>query len=298
MHPCLPLPSFPLRRHPRARGHHRSALALAGLLALATSAQAQPAAAPADPAAATASPCPPPHAAVLERFLSADCADCWAQPAPEPAALATPPGGSWRFDWIVPGRNADAALSAAALGEASDRLQRAALTAPATQLLHGQPADAAGTAAASSTVGAATGRAAGGIAASSAATSATTSAATPAVAPPVLRAHLGPGWLGRYMALEFVLSPATAWPAGSSGWLAMVELLPAGTDGSPVARALVRNVAGPLTLDGATPGQPLHHLRAMRWPETADPVRLQARAWVEGPDGRLLAVAADRCAGP
>ena len=56
---------------------------------------------------------------------------------------------------------------------------------------------------------------------------------------------------------------------------------------------LVRSVAGPLPLDGAK--RPISHLRALRWPESAQPTRLQARGWVEGPDGRLLAVAADRC---
>ena len=41
--------------------------------------------------------------------------------------------------------------------------------------------------------------------------------------------------------------------------------------------------------------QRLTHLRALRWPETAKPERLQARAWLEAPDGRVLAMAADRC---
>ena len=58
---------------------------------------------------------------------------------------------------------------------------------------------------------------------------------------------------------------------------------------------LVRSVAGPLPLDTAQPGQRLTHLRTLRWPETAKPERLQARAWLEAPDGRVLAMAADRC---
>jgi len=210
--------------------------------------------------------CPPAQAAVLERFLNADCADCWSAPAVDAAPLAADP--RWRFDWIAAGRD-DAPLSAAALNDTADRLQRLGHTTPATSWQRLQ-APAPGAAAQAG-----------------------------------LQAHLGPAWLGRYMALEFVLTlaptssaagaAAPALPAGSSGWLAMVELLPAGTDGSPLARELLRNVAGPLPLDSAQAGAPLHHLRAMRWPESADPTRLQARAWVEAPDGSLLAVAADRC---
>ena len=238
-------PTPPLAACLHARLH--ACLTALGLL-IATAADAQ----------GDSSPCPAPQAAVLERFLSAECADCWAQPAPEPAALTGP--AVWRFDWIVPGSDA-APLSAAALADARDRLARRGQPAPAATALLGQPAAGADGA-------------------------------------PGLTAELGPAWLGRYMALALRLTTQRPLPAGSSAWLAMVELLPAGTDSSPVARALVRNVAGPMPLDSAEPGQPLQHLRAMRWPETADPTRLQARAWIEGPDGTMLAVAADRCAGP
>jgi hypothetical protein len=39
-------------------------------------------------------------------------------------------------------------------------------------------------------------------------------------------------------------------------------------------------------------------LRALRWPETAQPTRLRAMAWVETPHGGIVAVAAERCAWP
>ena len=111
-----------------------------------------------------------------------------------------------------------------------------------------------------------------------------------------LQAKSGPAWRG-YFGTEFRLQQRGAGlPAGSTGWLALLELVDAGTDGTPVSRALVRSVAGPLPLDSLARGQTVSHLRALRWPASAEPGRLQTRAWVEGPDGRVLMVAADRCA--
>jgi hypothetical protein len=56
--------------------------------------------------------------AVLERFINADCAECWGDPkTPRPAA------NTIALDWVVPGRKAeDAPLSAVALDEAVERL--------------------------------------------------------------------------------------------------------------------------------------------------------------------------------
>lgn len=55
---------------------------------------------------------------VVERFIDADCADCWGAPAS--AAL---PASTWVLDWITPGASgAEAPLSAAALPEAAERL--------------------------------------------------------------------------------------------------------------------------------------------------------------------------------
>jgi hypothetical protein len=68
-----------------------------------------------------------------------------------------------------------------------------------------------------------------------------------------------------------------------------------GTDGSAVPRHLVRTVAGPLEPAELRNGKPWQLLQAMRWPETAKPVRLRARAWIEQHDGRIVAMAADRC---
>ena len=239
----------------------------AGLCALAT---AQATAAP----AITPAACPPPQAPALERLYSADCADCWGQAAPGSASAAA---GRWLFDWIVPGA-ADAPLAAGALAEAAERLQRL-------------PADSASTAP--------------GALPREVASPPRNKLNLRGLLMPPLRVVSGPAWYG-YFGLELQV-PAAArsrLPAGSSGWLALVEQVPAGSDGTPVARALVRTVAGPLAVDATPPDLALirrirptglTHLRALRWPAGAEPTRLQARAWIEGPDGTILAVAADHC---
>ncbi len=203
--------------------------------------------------------CPAPQAAVHEQFIAAGCADCWSQ-TQGTAAGATAGGGGWRFDWIVPG-GADAPLSTAALPEALERLDRRGSPPPDDRQA--------------------------------------TVLRQPAAAPrPGLRLTVESGlpWAG-YLGLQMTLhrTGRSALPAGSVGWLALVELLPEGSEGSPVARTLVRSVAGPLPLDSLRNGRGLSHLRALRWPETARPERLQARGWIEAADGRMLAVAADRC---
>lgn len=199
--------------------------------------------------AAPAAGCPRAGAAVTERFLSADCPECWAA---KDGAAAAPAG--WLFDWITPTpAGSEAPLAAAAPAEAAERAQRAGGPSPVAQQML------------------------------------TVRSALPPGGP-ALRVLSGPAWNG-YFGLQLELRGVV--PKGSSGWLALVELLPAGNEGSTVERQLVRSVAGPLPLDGAK--RPISHLRALRWPESAQPTRLQARGWVEGPDGRLLAVAADRC---
>jgi hypothetical protein len=199
---------------------------------------------------------------VLEHLFSADCTDCWAapaadQPAPATSAAAAP---AWRFDWIAPGADG-AAMAAAALPEAAERAQRLGLAMPGGQSgqVHRQPAGAA-------------------------------------LAGLRVGVTSGPAWQG-YFGVQLTLRGGEALPAGSSAWVALVEQVGAGSDGTPVARALVRSVAGPLPLAGSATGKTLTHLRALRWPAGAEPTRLQARAWIEGPDGRLLAVAADQCRG-
>ena len=198
--------------------------------------------------------CPGPGAALVEQFIAADCPGCWAG---HPSAAAA---RGWQLDWITPAGN-HAPLAAAALPEAADRLQRAALPSSTASPAQVQRR-----------------------------------ASLPARPGLSLRVAAGPAWQGYFgLQLSLLPPPRPAWPAGTTAWLALVESLPAGSEGNAAPRALVRSVAGPLPLDAAKPGQRLTHLRALRWPESAKPERLQARAWLEAPDGRVLAMAADRC---
>jgi hypothetical protein len=198
--------------------------------------------------------CPRPDASVvIERFISADCPDCWTR-KPEDTASAQ----HWLFDWIVPAsRGEDAFLSPAAPPESLDRLQRA------------------------------TGA---GLADGHAATHRTALRTSNALR---LSVTAGPAWNGYFGVQLDAKGPV---PRGSSGWLALVEVVPPGTDGTPVARQLVRAVSGPLALAGLGPHQRVRSLHALRWPESAKPERLRARAWIEGADGRILAMAGEGCA--
>ena len=107
-----------------------------------------------------------------------------------------------------------------------------------------------------------------------------------------LAVESGPAWSG-YIGLQ--LSVGGRVPTGASGWMALVEQIPAGSEGSAVRRELVRAVAGPLPLSARRTGGAIKHLAALRWPESAKPERLVARAWVESTDGAWLAMASERC---
>ncbi len=77
-----------------------------------------------------------------------------------------------------------------------------------------------------------------------------------------------------------------------TGWLALVETLPAGTEGSPVERNLVRNllqVPWP-----AAPGRRFE-ARPMNIPEGARPDRLRVVGWLQDARGRIRAIAESRC---
>ncbi len=201
--------------------------------------------------------------------MSADCTGCWSA-----TDAAHDPAREWLFDWIAPSaQSADAPMSAAALTAAAERMARA-------------------------------GRAASTDAPSGATTGATTDATTESTTTRLLRTRLpqrprlqlrvqsGPAWNGYFGLQVTILGQA---PAGATAWMALVEPLPVGTDGSGLTRELMRSVTGPLPLRLTTPRQPLTHLAALRAPDGALPERLRARAWIEGADGRILAVASDAC---
>jgi hypothetical protein len=204
---------------------------------------------------AASAPCPRVNAAVLERFIGADCESCWTD-----ANVPRPGANEWLLDWIVPSAKGDeAALSPAAPIEAAARVRRALGTEPAN------------------------GR-----------TTAQRSAARENDSLR-LRVSAGPAWSG-YFAVQ--VNGSGRAPTGSTAWIALVESVGAGTDGTLVPRRLVRTVAGPFEPAELRSGKPWQRLQAMRWPETAKAVRLHARAWIERRDGRIVAMAGERCGAP
>jgi hypothetical protein len=100
-----------------------------------------------------------------------------------------------------------------------------------------------------------------------------------------------------YMGVQ--MHASGVWPAGSTAWIALVELVPVGTRDTVLPRRLVRVLVGPVKLP-AGPGakNAIAPLYGLRWPENAHADQLVATAWVEGADGHIAQVATDRCADP
>jgi hypothetical protein len=112
-----------------------------------------------------------------------------------------------------------------------------------------------------------------------------------------LRVAQGPPF-GGYIGTSIELKPGRGGPWRA--WLLLVETLPAGTEGSPVERNLVRNVLQ-LGWDKHTPrseGRPgsLFELRSMGIAPGANPRRLRVVGWVEDTRGRLRGIVQSRCA--
>jgi hypothetical protein len=196
--------------------------------------------------------------ALLERFINADCADCWR----DAGTLQASPGSAV-LDWVLPGaQGEDAPLSAVARRDGLERLEALNLTLP------------------------------GGKAQRS----------VRVTRPPGYRLRVAHGvafngYLG--VSIEFkrvgASSPSAKdsplnWPL--TGWLALVETLPAGTEGSPVERQLVRGLFR-ADWDRRQPGAV--QSRSMAVSEGVNPERLSLVGWVENARGQLLAVAQSRC---
>jgi hypothetical protein len=190
---------------------------------------------------------------LLERFISAECEACWqaVPPIPTPTQSGTP----FVLDWIVPSaRNDPAPWSALAVPEATPRAARAGSLRNDEVLTQSTP--------------------------------------LPARSALRLTVEDGPAWNG-YVALKLEASygSSRALPPGLAAYLALVERIGAGDDGSPVARQVVRTVIGPLPLDGLAQGRKVDHLRATKLPATTKPERLSVVGWLETPAGRVLAIA-------
>jgi hypothetical protein len=100
-----------------------------------------------------------------------------------------------------------------------------------------------------------------------------------------------------YIGTSIELKPANGGPW--KAWLLLVETVPAGADGTPVARNLVRNAVQP-PWDAARPlskeeQQRLFEARPMSIPEGVKTDRLSVVGWVEDPRGRIGAIAQSRC---
>lgn len=191
--------------------------------------------------------------ALRERFISADCAACWT----DPATRAAPPR-TLALDWIVPGlRGEEAPLSAAANRDGLARLKALARAVPEGSDVVENPLLAAAR---------------------------------------TLRVAHGPAF-NDYIAVSIELKPAGtgAW----SAWLALVETLPAGTEGSPVERHLVRNLYQPAWDGRRQPTRAeqkrLVATRPMRIPEGVQPQRLSVVGWVQDARGRVRAIARSKC---
>jgi len=198
---------------------------------------------------------------LLERFLSADCERCWGSGA---ALVPSAAGTTLALDWIVPGRLGDEApLSAAASRDALVRLQALRRAAPRAQLQ------------VSTTVG-------------------RSSRATVRVAHGVA--------LGGYIGASIEARIASNGPPAAAPLTAMlllVETIAADSDGTPIARNLVRNMLQ-TPWNGASSLSNKEHMsllerRPLSIPEGANPQRLRVVGWLQDGRGNLLAVAQSGC---
>jgi hypothetical protein len=195
---------------------------------------------------------------LLERFINADCADCWTDPATPRAGR-----GTLVLDWVLPGGQGDnAPLSVVATRDALKRLEALGITPPPAGLNRKTQVQ---------------GRAGN------------------------LRVARGlpvSGYMGASIELK---APASGAAQTWTAWLALVETLPSGTEGSPVPRNLVRNLVQP-NWDGRKQLSNRERMRfiesrSMDIPAGMKTDRAQVIGWVEDAQGRVVAAAQSRCAG-
>ena len=167
------------------------------------------------------------------------------------------------LDWIVPSPLGDGApLSAAALPEAAYRLASIHVNSPATVSEHRKNVIAR---------------------------------------PYPLRVAQGMAY-GAYIgaSIELPVSEVRLPPGPLHVWLALVEHIPAGTEGTPIPRNLVRSTfartwtAQDIEEFGRAEGM-LRETRSMGLGATANPQRLRVVGWVEDARGNVLAAAQSHC---
>jgi hypothetical protein len=198
---------------------------------------------------------------LVERFMAADCESCWTTPGP---AL---PKGTLAVDWIVPSAKLgdEAALSAAALRDGLDRVSAMGLSPDAVM--------------------ASTGR---------------TLEKTSQPAPSLGRLRVAHG----LPVNEYLGTSMQWWPSpnrqGTQGrltaWLLLVEKIPAGVEGSPQERQLVRNSLSLPLPSADKAGRHWREFRPMRIPEGANRSRLSLVGWIEDANGDMDAIQETVCA--
>ena len=217
----------------------------------------------AKPLPGVAAHCPAHATAVVEHFMAADCMDCWKATPPAPGAGPVS-DTEWAMDWIAPAAD-DALMAPGALPEAADRLARVGAGLPA--LLATPPS--------------------------------AFDARTVLDAPSTKRRFYVHSSLPHNGYMGVQMHASGVWPEGSTGWIALVELIPVGVRDTAIPRRLVRVLVGPLKLP-AGPGaaNAVAPLYGLRWPDNAHADQLVATAWIENADGRITQIASDRCADP
>ena len=105
---------------------------------------------------------------------------------------------------------------------------------------------------------------------------------------------------GGYIGASIELTPGSGGPW--KAWLLLVETIPAGSEGTPVARNLVRNALQPAWDAGKPLSKEeqirLFESRPMGIPEGANPARLRVVGLVEDARGRIRGIAQSRCTPP
>jgi hypothetical protein len=223
--------------------------------------------------------------ALLERFISADCSDCWTT-----STLPAVTKGQASLDWIVPSpRGDEAPLSAAASNEASVRLAAlklawtAAPTGQSSALLPVPPAQKQPKHQLH-TVRVAHGLPFNGYIGASIEFTPSQSLKSDALTPKKLNAVNSPD---RYEA---------------NAYLVLLETIPAGAEGSTIERNLVRNllitpwdVGQQLLRDKSSGFKQFFESRPISVPQGVNPERLRVLGWVQDAQGKVLAMAQSRC---